>query len=284
MCRFTAYLGRPIVLNDILYKPKNSLIKQSTSAKEMEEPLNGDGFGMAWYDYRLDPLPGVFKTIQPAWNDVNLETLSGKISSECFLAHVRAASTGNVNVFNTHPFTFQEYSFMHNGGIAGFEEIRRSLRAALSDEMDGWIKGQTDSEHFFALFLDLFLKTKLDFNLESCYFIVREAIDYVALLQHKAHIHDPSYINFVLSNGKCLFVLRYVSKSNYMAPSLHYSYGDSLEYENGNCVMQPSLSHQNHAVLVASEKLASHKMHWHDVPTNHVLFVNENLETKVKAL
>ena len=79
VCRFIAYLGEPFVLHDILYKPDNSLIKQSVHAKEMEEPLNGDGFGISWYIPQIDNLPGVFKSIQPAWNDSNLETLSTKI-------------------------------------------------------------------------------------------------------------------------------------------------------------------------------------------------------------
>jgi predicted glutamine amidotransferase len=40
-----AYKGTPIVMDNLLYKPKNSLINQSLHAREIEEPLNGDGFG-----------------------------------------------------------------------------------------------------------------------------------------------------------------------------------------------------------------------------------------------
>ena len=39
-------MGSPIIIDKLLYQPKNSLINQSVNAKEIEEPLNGDGFGI----------------------------------------------------------------------------------------------------------------------------------------------------------------------------------------------------------------------------------------------
>ena len=53
MCRLVAYLGRPILMEKLLIEPKNSLINQSFNAKEIEEPLNGDGFGVGWYNHIL---------------------------------------------------------------------------------------------------------------------------------------------------------------------------------------------------------------------------------------
>lgn len=78
MCRFIAYLGHQILLDDVLYKPENSLIQQSFQAKEIEEPLNGDGFGVGWYEHNIDPKTGLFRSIQPAWNDVNLNYMAKK--------------------------------------------------------------------------------------------------------------------------------------------------------------------------------------------------------------
>ena len=53
MCRLMAYMGSPIIIDKLLYQPKNSLVNQSISAKEIEEPLNGDGFGIGWYAKKL---------------------------------------------------------------------------------------------------------------------------------------------------------------------------------------------------------------------------------------
>lgn len=49
MCRFTFYLGEEIGVADLVTRPENSLIHQSTHARERPEPLNGDGFGLVWY-------------------------------------------------------------------------------------------------------------------------------------------------------------------------------------------------------------------------------------------
>ncbi|RMF60275.1 MAG: class II glutamine amidotransferase, partial [Calditrichaeota bacterium] len=154
MCRFIAYIGAPVVMDELLYQPDNSLIHQSYKAQEREEPLNGDGFGIGWYDKTLDNTPAIFVSVRPAWNNKNLRSIAPKIRSSCIFAHVRAASMGGVSEDNCHPFRYGNYLFMHNGHIGGFRSIKRALRRRLSDEVYDWLRGETDSEHFFALFLD----------------------------------------------------------------------------------------------------------------------------------
>ena len=62
MCRWLAYLGSPIALEDVLVRPNHSLIDQSLLARDLylpgdplasqfrgsAFPTNGDGFGVAW--------------------------------------------------------------------------------------------------------------------------------------------------------------------------------------------------------------------------------------------
>ena len=71
MCRLIAYKGTPIVMDDLLYKPKNSLINQSIHASEIEEPLNGDGFGVGWYAQEINYEPITYVSVNPAWNNRN---------------------------------------------------------------------------------------------------------------------------------------------------------------------------------------------------------------------
>ncbi len=96
MCRFVAYLGKPIDMGELLYAPADSIIKQSYAAREIEEPLNGDGFGVGWYHHDRTPDPAVFVSVTPAWNNRNLRYLAPKVRSHCIVAHVRAASEGDV--------------------------------------------------------------------------------------------------------------------------------------------------------------------------------------------
>ena len=72
MCRFIAYLGKPIMADELLLKPANSLVHQSYHAGEMPEMLNGDGFGVGWYVHSIVERPGLFRAITPAWSNRNL--------------------------------------------------------------------------------------------------------------------------------------------------------------------------------------------------------------------
>ena len=49
MCRWLAYSGAPVLLEELLYKPENSLVEQSLHSRLGAETTNGDGFGVGWY-------------------------------------------------------------------------------------------------------------------------------------------------------------------------------------------------------------------------------------------
>ena len=163
MCRFTLYLGPTIRLESLLIEPTHSLIRQSTHSREREEPLNGDGFGVGWYAGHFTSEPAVFRSISPAWNNRNLHNLTRVVASDCIMAHVRAATqSSGVNEANCHPFRFRQYLFMHNGDIGNFRQVRRPLLESICDEAFSNVYGSTDSEHFFALFIDEMLRGKPD--------------------------------------------------------------------------------------------------------------------------
>ena len=85
MCRWLAYSGKPVLMDKVLYGPQHSLIEQSLESRMGAEPTNGDGFGVGWYGD--GPIPGVFHSIEPAWNDHNLHELANHISSARFFAY-----------------------------------------------------------------------------------------------------------------------------------------------------------------------------------------------------
>ena len=142
MCRFLVYKGREIFMSDLLTHSEQSLILQSHRARERQEPLNGDGFGVGWYAPEIDLTPCVFTSITPAWSSRNLHRLADKVRSTCFFAHVRAASPGSfVSEANCHPFQYEQFLWMHNGEIGEFSRLRRRLRSHLSDDLYNFIQG-----------------------------------------------------------------------------------------------------------------------------------------------
>ena len=284
MCRFVAYIGKPMLMDELIIKPKNSLINQSVQASEMEEPLNGDGFGIAWYNHDIHPEPGLFVSVRPAWNDVNLQYLAKKIKSNCFFAHVRAASTGWVSEVNCHPFHHENMTFMHNGQIGGFKHLKRQIQNELNEELFSWIKGQTDSEHFFALFLHFWGKQKREGTAYEMADVLNETISYLVKLSGQQKISEKQYINVVLTDGKRMVSARYTDDKPEKASTLYYSKGSKYYCEGNVCRMRDTDDPNDRAVLVASEKLTKGDEHWHTIPPNNILIVDVNLETSLQEI
>ena len=147
MCRLLAYAGPPIFLDALLVEPRSSLIAQSMAARRAMTPVNGDGSGIGWYADR--PEPGLYRSIVPAWSDANLVSLCRQIRSPLFMAHVRAATSGEVSMANCHPFTDGRSLFTHNGQIGDYTRLRRRIDALIPDELYHLRRGSTDSEAIF---------------------------------------------------------------------------------------------------------------------------------------
>lgn len=280
MCRFTFYMGAPISLGSLITEPTHSLIKQSFSSKERSEPLNGDGFGIAWYA-NDDNEAAVFRSITPAWNNGNLQDLSRVTNSNCIVAHVRAATQGlGVSEFNCHPFKSKNLTFCHNGDIGGFEKVRRRLVNSLSDEAYDSIKGSTDSEHLFALILDELRKQPEKDTTEAMANAMQGAVEIVNnLMQEHAPGHH-CYLNLVLTNGQEAVVSRYTSDQDDKASSLYVNQGKRYVCEEGVCSMLSD--NEDNAVIVSSEPLSTDNS-WQEVPVNHMLLINKNLNVTEKA-
>jgi glutamine amidotransferase len=149
MCRLAAYLGEPLYLEELIAKPRHSLMRQAQHAVEAKVQINGDGFGIGWYGEREEP--GVYREAMPAWSDDNLLALSQTLRSRLFFAHVRAATAGANSRHNCHPFRHGRHLFMHNGQIGGYATLRRTLESWLPDDLYAARRGATDSELLFLL-------------------------------------------------------------------------------------------------------------------------------------
>lgn len=210
MCRWAAYLGEPLFLEEIVSAPCHSLIAQSHHALEGKTATNGDGFGVAWYGER--PEPGLYRDILPAWSDPNLASLARQIRSPLFLAHVRASTGGATSRANCHPFAHGRWSFMHNGQIGCFDAVRRRLEGGLSDRFYAARQGSTDSELFFLLALE----EGLDNDPRGA---VARATGRILDAARMAGL-DPAFkLTAAFADGERLHAVRYASGGN--APSLY---------------------------------------------------------------
>jgi predicted glutamine amidotransferase len=149
MCRWVAYRGQPIYMEEVVTKPCRSLIHQSLQAAEAKTGTNGDGFGIGWYGER--PVPGVYRELRPAWSDENLRAICEQVRSKLFFAHVRASTGTATSRANCHPFVDGAHMFMHNGQVGCWRDLRRRIEAMIPDAAYAGRAGTTDSEAIFLI-------------------------------------------------------------------------------------------------------------------------------------
>lgn len=282
MCRLMAYKGTPIIMDKLLYQPKNSLVNQSISAREIEEPLNGDGFGLGWYAPDVNNEPVNFVSVNPAWSNRNLRNLAPRIRTDCMIAHVRAASVGEVSEANCHPFQYKTLLMAHNGGIEEFGKIKRRIREPLTDELYNWIKGQTDSEHIFANLLNYLFKNHKVVSTDT----VADAFDHTFTLVKKmmgeVGISEPAYLNMAVTNGLFIVATRYCTDPSLDPLTLYHSEGSRYVVEDGQTRLEAPAD-DDQAVLVVSEKLTDGP-EWTLIPKNHLVMVEQNLNVRIRPI
>jgi predicted glutamine amidotransferase len=200
MCRWLAWHGQPVLLEELLVKPRHSLIDQSLHSRLGFETTNGDGFGVGWYG--AGDGPGLYRSVQPAWGDQNLRELAGHVSSPLFLAHVRATTGTAIQETNCHPHRHGDWLFVHNGLINDFHVVRRELMLALREDLFAGIQGSTDSEVLFDLALTYGLEQDPLAALER-------AIGHVEAAAGRHGIEEAIQASIGVSDGERLWAIRY---------------------------------------------------------------------------
>jgi predicted glutamine amidotransferase len=261
MCRWMAWHGQPVLLEELLFKPKHGLIDQSLHSRMGAETTNGDGFGLGWYG--AGEGPGVYHSVSPAWGDANLRQLAGHIESPLFLAHVRATSGTAVQQSNCHPYVHGGWLFVHNGLINGFAALRRELMLEVEPERFTCIQGSTDSEVLFHLALSNGLEDEPIVALEHTIGLVETAA-------RRHGIDRAVQASIGLSDGERLWAVRYSTegKSRTLYTSADARAVKQLHPEN------PRLQRmRDDDRLVVSEPLADLAGVWHEIPEATVLTV-----------
>lgn len=266
MCRWLAYSGSPVSLEDLLFKPKNSLVVQSQHSKLGATTTNGDGFGVGWYG--AGDRPGVFRSIEPAWNDRNLRELAALASSRRVFAHIRASTGSAVQQTNCHPFRHGRWLWMHNGMLAGFPTMKRDLAMAVAPDLFPEIEGSTDSEMLFFLALTHGLE-------DDPPAAVARAVGFVEATAREHGIEFPVQMTVATTDGDTTWAFRYSSEGR--SRSLFHSTDVSTlrEQHPDNPVLH-ALSED--ARLVVSEPLGDLRGAWHEVPESSVVIVHGDRE------
>lgn len=243
MCRWIAYVGDAVFLENFVSLPRQSLVAQSHHARESRTDVNGDGFGLGWYGERAKP--GIFRDIRPAWSDENLLSIAHQIRSRLFFAHVRASTGTSSTRANCHPFSVGPWLFMHNGQIGGYAKIKRRIEHEIPDDVFHHRLGTTDSE---AIFL-LMLANGLEVDPAGA---VHRALRIVEGHMLEAGITEPLRFTAAFTRGDRVYAVRYATDA---APPTLYT--------------RPMRDREG--MLIVSEPLDDVRDGWIEVPPQHLI-------------
>ena len=263
MCRWLAYSGSPVAIEEFMLKPKHSLIDQSLHSTMGAETTNGDGVGIGWYG--VGDVPGVFHSVEPAWNNRNLKELARHIVSPLAFAHIRASTGGAIQQTNCHPFRHGKWLWMHNGLIREFTTVKRDLMLAVDPSLYAEIEGTTDTEVFFHLALTLGLE-------DDPPGAVERAVGFIEQTGRAHGVEHPIQMTVATTNGASVWAFRYSSEGD--SRTLFYSTAVStLRAQHPDNPVLHELSDDTR--LIVSEPVGDLAGAWNEVPESHWGVVQE---------
>lgn len=271
MCRWNAYIGHPLLIDELLFRTDHGLIDQSLHARMGVETTNGDGFGLGWYMEANRTDPARYRSVTPAWSDTNLRDLTSHIESPLFLAHIRATTGTPVQQTNCHPFRHGRWLFVHNGVLNGFFQIRRQLLLAVDPSLFGGIVGSTDSEALFYL--------ALTFGLEDDPLRAMErAVGFVEATGRARGIENPVQMTVGITNGERVWAVRYSSQHQSRTLFVSADVSSLRELHPGNPRLE-NLSDEDRAIV--SEPLSDLPGVWLEVPESTALIIGPGQDERL---
>jgi predicted glutamine amidotransferase len=286
MCRVLMYQGEPASLDDLLYQPNNSLVKQAYHP-EMLDALSLAGFGMlAWDASSHRPeVPFSYRSVCLSIFDRNLKDLAEKLRVTALIAHVRGvpySADATVGEQNLHPFLYKGYrlALAHNGQLAGVDAMRFDLLAHIRPQIAWLIRGNTDSEWLYALLLSQLDDPGAELAAEETIEAVGRTLSIIHAVRREHDIRISSPTNLFISDGRFVVAVRFAfdygcydmsdpapyQNMDHRSLGLWYTTGKAYRLRDGEWKMIGAPSGGDCSLLLSSEPLTRDTSMWLEVP------------------
>lgn len=204
MCRLFGFRS---VINSQVHR---SLVS-ADNALGVQSERHADGWGVAYY---IGGSPHLIKSSDQAVSDQLFHRVSGVVSSQTVLAHIRNATQGNQSPLNSHPFQYGRWIFAHNGNVKSFGEHHKELVGRIHPQFRRFVLGDTDSEVLFYLFLTQMERRKDvhrdDFSVNELAEAAADAIAEIAEVAGPLMVdggdpsRDENFLTFIVTNGNIM--------------------------------------------------------------------------------
>jgi predicted glutamine amidotransferase len=206
MCRIFGF-------RSVLFSKVHTSLVSAENALMGQSKRHPDGWGLAYY---IADTPHVVKSTVTAESDDLFRHVSGIVTSQTVLAHIRKATHGKLTLLNTHPFQYGRWTFAHNGNIKQFDDVKKALLDEVAKDYKPYCLGETDSEVIFHLILS-FINKRVNIhdhhpNLKLVMEGIAEAVTRICeiigeLSIKEAGIPSENYLTFVISNGPIMIAM-----------------------------------------------------------------------------
>ena len=269
MCRLYAFhANEPTKVECPLIYAQNALMMQS--AEDESGHSHTHGWGIATYK---NDIPQVERQAWAAYKGECFEKAATKIYSTTVIAHVRRATMGAPARRNTHPFTFDRWTFAHNGTVPGFKKIRSKMIEEIDENFRSKITGETDSEHVFYFFLTLNQRFPQRTVIENLTETIRKTCQW-----SKECVPDGLMgLNIILSDGKGIYGSR-IGRTLFYAQHKGVYNCEICGFPHIHHV--PSIDYN--AIDIASEPIT--KDDWIEIPDRTVFFTDKSFGLQVEIL
>lgn len=245
------------------------------NALGVQSDKHPDGWGVAYY---VDGAPHLTRSPTTALGDHLFQRVSGVVSSETVLAHVRKATVGTVSVLNCHPFQYGRWTFAHNGDIKDFERYRDRLLSEIAPRLRRFILGETDSEALFFLFLTHLsqygaLAGRL--GLEEVVTALGKTIDQVREMCDGGSDDGRALLTFIVTDGQIMAAVRSGKELFFSTHKTHCSDRDHCPNLSPECEAPSQTGFVNH-LLVSSEPLLGENI-WTEMADGEVVGVDARM-------
>ncbi len=267
MCRLFGFRSIiPSQVHSSLVAADNALGRQSGQ--------HPDGWGVAYF---VEGTPHLTKSPMTALSDTIFHRLSGVVSSETVLAHVRQATQGVNNVLNCHPFQHGRWVGAHNGDVPNLKQCRAALLAEIAPRFRRFVLGDTDSELIFLQFIT---------RLSELGPLARShsVLDVVAALSNTIErvraicddeIHT-SLLTLIVTDGECLVAVQGGKPLHFSTHKRRCVERDSCSSFSPQCEAPSETGFVNH-FIVSSEVLQGENV-WTELSPGEIVAVDHRMQ------
>lgn len=216
---------------------------------------------------------------------IDLTEAAEDIRTDVLVGHVRRASIGGLRTENTHPFRYRSWVFAQTGTIAGFDRLRERLLLSQPEFLRRNLRGETDSEYFFYLFLSFLHDAGhlVEDHLAPTYVVTALRASITLVDRLSAEEGYPANVGDILvTNGETMVAVHRDTTMGYRVLSSRFDVEHLLGEDGTRRARIPSID-STHFTIIASD-MERLPPDWVPVVERSVVTLSRTEEPVVEAL